>query len=169
MAMRARRLVTLAALYFLGARLGLYMEIPGTSATPVWPPAGIAVLALSAWGLGYWPGVWLGAWMANYSWTGASWASAWTAVIIACGNTTEGVVVTHGLRRYSTRAGRLCAVVIGCAIAATVGPIAVHRLHAFQDPPWVAAVAWFVGDVGGIVAARLLRFFWRIRDVTVHT
>ena len=37
------RTLTVATLYFAIARLALLLAFPGSNATPVWPPSGIAV------------------------------------------------------------------------------------------------------------------------------
>ena len=39
-------ILALAAAYFVSARLGLLLAIPGGHVTPVWPPSGIALAAL---------------------------------------------------------------------------------------------------------------------------
>lgn len=58
-------IVVIALFYYAGARAGLLMAIDNTNATPVWPPAGIAMAGLLLCGWRVWPGVWLGAFAAN--------------------------------------------------------------------------------------------------------
>ena len=53
--------VTLAAGYYAAARLGLRYASIGRSISLVWPPTGIALAALTALGLRYWPSVALAA------------------------------------------------------------------------------------------------------------
>ena len=58
--------VALVALaYYAAARLGLLLQLPGTNASPVWPPSGIGLAALMMFGLRVWPGIMLGAFLAN--------------------------------------------------------------------------------------------------------
>ena len=57
--------VTLALVYYLGARLGLLLAFEKSNSSPVWPPAGIALAGLLLFGSRLWPGVWLGALIAN--------------------------------------------------------------------------------------------------------
>ena len=53
--------VTLAAGYYAAARFGLRYASIGRSISLVWPPTGIALAALTALGLRYWPSVAVGA------------------------------------------------------------------------------------------------------------
>jgi len=61
---------SLAATYWLSARLGLALTAPPVFATAVWPPAGVALGATLIWGKRALPGIWLGAVFANarFSW-----------------------------------------------------------------------------------------------------
>ncbi|MBE2286334.1 MAG: MASE1 domain-containing protein [Prosthecobacter sp.] len=59
--------VMLALLYYAGARVGLLMAIDPTNASPVWPPAGVALAGLLLFGWKAWPGVWLAAFWANFA------------------------------------------------------------------------------------------------------
>ena len=73
----------LLAAYFLSGRLGLAAPQFGDTATLMWPPAGIALTALLRFGLGVWPGIWIGALALALS-TGTP---LWVAALIAFGNT----------------------------------------------------------------------------------
>ncbi|HEU4955157.1 MAG TPA: MASE1 domain-containing protein, partial [Gemmatimonadales bacterium] len=57
--------VTLAAGYYAAARFGLRYASIGRSISLVWPPTGIALAALTALGLRYWPSVAIAALLAN--------------------------------------------------------------------------------------------------------
>src|SRR5947207_15983028 len=54
-----------ALAYYAAARLGLVLQLPGTNASPVWPPSGIGLAAVLAFGGRVWPGIYLGAFFAN--------------------------------------------------------------------------------------------------------
>ena len=60
------RMILLAAAYFATARLGQTVAIEPGNITAVWIPAGLAVGALVVWGVGMWPGVWVGAFAYNF-------------------------------------------------------------------------------------------------------
>jgi integral membrane sensor domain MASE1 len=62
---RVAILATLAAVYFVAAKLGLKLAFVHASATPVWPPTGIALAAFLSIGYQVWPGIFLGAFLAN--------------------------------------------------------------------------------------------------------
>lgn len=55
------RILALAALYFIGARVGVSFATLGSKITLIWPPTGIALAAILIFGVRLWPGVLLGA------------------------------------------------------------------------------------------------------------
>ena len=54
------KLLVLAIIYHLAARLGLQMAYVQPNTSPVWPPTGIAIAALLLFGYNLWPGISLG-------------------------------------------------------------------------------------------------------------
>src|SRR5580704_4849554 len=80
---RVIQLAALAVVYFAGAHAGLALAAANKNVTAVWPPTGIAVAALSLWGLSAWPGITVGALLANLD-NGAGWT---TSIGISLGNT----------------------------------------------------------------------------------
>jgi len=50
----------LIAVYFVAGKLGLTLAFVNASASPVWPPAGLALAALLLLGYRVWPAVFLG-------------------------------------------------------------------------------------------------------------
>jgi len=84
-----------AFLYATAANLGFRVAFVAEQITTVWPPTGIALAALLLGGLRFWPAIWVGAFIANAG-TGAP---LWTAVVLATGNTLEGVLAAWVLRR----------------------------------------------------------------------
>src|SRR3989441_561086 len=97
----ARSLATVAgvaAVYFLAARFGLSLAFVNASASPVWPPTGIALAALLVLGYRAWPGVWLGAFLANLATSGA----LGTSLGIATGNTLECVIGAWLVHRFAS-------------------------------------------------------------------
>ena len=47
--------VTLAAIFFASAKLGLLVAVGSEHVTLVWPPSGVAVAALYLYGMRLWP------------------------------------------------------------------------------------------------------------------
>ncbi len=89
-----RRLAVLAgllAVYFVAGKLGLRLAFFHPSATPVWPPAGIALAAFLILGARVWPAIFAGAFLVNVTTLG----TPATSLGIAAGNTLEGLVGSH--------------------------------------------------------------------------
>src|SRR5438132_11445066 len=80
-------IVLLFLAYFGTARFGLLMDAVAGFATLVWPPTGIALVALSLFGLRLWPGVFAGALAVNLH----AGASLPVAPRIPSGNTLEAL------------------------------------------------------------------------------
>lgn len=59
------RIIILAILYILGARLGFFFATMDGSVTLIWPPSGIALAGLIIFGFRLWPGILIGAFIAN--------------------------------------------------------------------------------------------------------
>ena len=79
----ALRTALVFAAYYLSGRAGLGVPQFGAHVTLIWPPAGIALAALLRFGLGVWPGVWLGSVAVALS----IGTPIWVATLIAFGNT----------------------------------------------------------------------------------
>src|SRR5687768_15564934 len=91
----AGAIFALAAAYFCAGKFGLSLASVNVSASPVWPPTGIALAALLVWGQRLWPGVFIGAFLVNIT-TPESIPSTMPLLIaksfgIAAGNTLEAV------------------------------------------------------------------------------
>ena len=54
-----------AAVYYGLARVGLELALAGTASCPIWPAAGLALVAATAFGFEACLGVFAGAWLAN--------------------------------------------------------------------------------------------------------
>jgi PAS domain S-box-containing protein len=165
--LRAAALGAAVALaYVIAARTGFRLAFVAEQVTTVWAPTGIALAALAAGGTRLWPAVWLGAFLAN----AGSAAPAWTAFVIASGNTLEAVAAITLLRRLPRvelafrRVADVVAFILvaaaSCtAISATIGAA---TLCAAGVQPWTRFGAlwfdWWLGDALGalIVAPAIL-------------
>ena len=78
------KIIILAVIYHLAARVGLSMAYVQINTSPVWPPTGIAIAALLIFGYNIWPGVSLGVLLGSLL-TGAD---IYVAAGIILGNTT---------------------------------------------------------------------------------
>lgn len=88
----------LAGLYFGAAKLGLRMAIIHPSASPVWPPTGIALASVLLLGTRAGWGVFLGAFLANLT----TYGTFWTSLGIASGNSLEALVGAYLVNRYAS-------------------------------------------------------------------
>ena len=59
------RLTLLAITYWVAARLSLTLALVHGQVTPVWPPTGIAVVAILVFGRGVWPAIFVAAFAVN--------------------------------------------------------------------------------------------------------
>ncbi len=162
--------VTIA--YFVLAKLGLRLASINPSASPIWPPTGLALAAVLLGGLRIWPAIFIGAFAANATSAG----TLATAAIIALGNTLEGVAGGYLIERWSggrdtfanpSRVARFALVSVGPAtvISATVGVVtlAVAGFAAWAKftPIWVT---WWLGDAAGALVVTPVIVLWAQSD-----
>src|SRR5205085_8986292 len=76
-----------AAIYFFAGKLSLHLAFLHASASPVWPPAGIALAALLVLGYRMWPAIFVGAFLVNLTTLG----NIFTSFGVATGNTLEAL------------------------------------------------------------------------------
>src|SRR5438046_4167551 len=87
----------LAAIYFIAGKLGLMLASLHASASPVWPPAGIALAALLLLGYRAWPAIFVGAFLVNVTTAG----NVATSFAIATGNTLEVLAGAWLVNRFA--------------------------------------------------------------------
>lgn len=154
--------------YFVSARFGLSLASVHASASPVWPPAGIAIACLILFGNRLWPGVWLGALAANLLTEGTGPASFG----IATGNTLEALAAAWLAHRFAggrdamERPGTILTFALGAGVAATlisatVG-VASLWLTGRLESTRVLAVweTWWLGDLTGALIVAPLILVW---------
>src|SRR6202045_4286603 len=77
----------LALIYLFAGNLAWQLAFVNASASPVWPPAGIALAALLVLGFRVWPAIFVGALVVNLTTAG----NILTSLGIASGNTLEAL------------------------------------------------------------------------------
>src|SRR5437762_13289441 len=87
----------LTVVYFIAGKFGLMLASLHASASPVWPPAGIALGALLVLGYRTWPAIFVGAFLVNISTTG----NIPTSVAIGAGNTLEAICGAWLVNRFA--------------------------------------------------------------------
>jgi integral membrane sensor domain MASE1 len=95
----AVELILVGIAYFTFAGLGLHLASINPSATPIWPPTGLAIAAILLWGNRIAPAIFIAAFLINQVTAG----SIFTSLAIAGGNTLEAVIA--GLPRQPLGAG----------------------------------------------------------------
>lgn len=158
------KIIALAMLYHLAARIGLKMAYVQINTSPVWPPTGIALAALLIFGYRLWPGVSLGVLLGSLL-TGAPFN---LALGMALGNTLEALVgafLLHRFFNFHTAIDRIQDVVglatvslFATTISATIGT-ATLMLTGMSGPDSLVPIwlTWWIGDLlGALVIAPIL-------------
>src|SRR5436189_1400509 len=128
--MHSRRFSTLPAIgiltviYFIVGKLSLQLAFVHPSASPVWPPAGIALAALVVFGYRTWPAIFLGAFLVNLTTAG----NIATSLAIGAGNTFEAIcgawLVNHfaGSVRVFDRSQNVFRFALAAIVSTTISP-----------------------------------------------
>src|SRR5207248_5729233 len=87
----------LTLVYFIAGKFGLMLASLHASASPVWPPAGIALAALLVLGYRVWPAILVGAFLVNATTAG----NVATSLAVASGNTLEAVCGAWLVNRFA--------------------------------------------------------------------
>lgn len=158
----------LTAVYVAAGRLGLSLAVVNESASPVWPPTGLALAVLLLFGLRAWPVITTGAFLVNLTTSGEVGLS----VLIAIGNTLEAVAGAWITSRFAGGAAAfdrtadivrfaVLAAIGASTIAASIGVSAL--LWAGLAPGSDAASIWFtwwLGDAVGALVVTPLIVLW---------
>ena len=148
----------LAAAYFVAGKLSLKLAFSNASASPVFPPAGIAVAVLLMFGYRLWPAIFIGAFLVNVTTAGNVAAS----LGIAAGNTLESLLgawlvqqMASGLRAFD-HAYDVFRFALALAISTLLSPtIGVTTLCLSGFAEWKNYsdiwLTWWIGDFSGAV------------------
>ena len=164
--------VAVFAVYVLSGKLGLAFASLHASATPVWPPAGLALAALLLFGMRVWPAIFAGALVVNLTTTG----SVLSSLGIAGGNTLEAVLGAYLVGRFAQGAAAFeraqdifklaaLAAIGSTAVSATVGvaSLALTGYAAWAGAGWIW-LTWWLGDASGILLLTPLVVLWGRRS-----
>ena len=161
-------LAGISGLYYVGGKLGLELAFYHPSATAVWPPTGIALVALLLLGYEVAPAILVGAFLVNLTTAG----TVATSLGIAIGNTLEAVCGAFLVNRYANGrhaldrpADVIRFVVLAGLVSTLVSPtIGVTTLALGQAASWTDFVpiwfTWWLGDVGGALIAAPALLLW---------
>jgi len=160
--------LAVSAVYIFSGKLSLHLASVHPSASPVWPPTGIAIATLMTLGLRFWPSIFMGAFLVNITTAG----SVLTSAGIATGNTLEALLAaflavrfangrhaferTWDILRFAFYGG-----VLSTAVAATFG---VTSLALGGFAPWnqygLIWRTWWLGDAAGALIFTPFLLLW---------
>ncbi len=161
------KIILVAILYYLAARLGYFLAFENTTALPTWPPSGIAFALIILLGRQTWPGITIGSLVANIMayWNNPAMPPQTIIIIsslIACCNTFEAVAGNYLVKKWiksdypfnSTKnAYRFLFVsLIMCFIGSSLGTFGLHLNNVIEtDELLRTGFSWWVGNVVGIL------------------
>ncbi len=157
----------LTVIYFIAGKLGLTLASLHASASPVWPPAGIALAILLLLDYRVWPAIFVGAFLVNVTTAG----NVPTSFSIATGNTLEALAGAWLVNRFADGAnafGRPQCVfkfALAAAISTIVSPVfgvTSLALAGFADWTNYGAIwlTWWLGDATGDLVFTPLVLLW---------
>jgi TolB-like protein/integral membrane sensor domain MASE1/class 3 adenylate cyclase/Tfp pilus assembly protein PilF len=159
----------LAVIYFIAGKLGLMLASLHASASPVWPPAGIALAASLLLGYRAWPAIFIGAFLVNVTTAG----NVATSFAIATGNTLEALVGAWLVNRFAggtnvfDRLQGVFKFALAAGISATISPafgVTSLGVAGFADWANYGAIwlTWWLGDVTGDLVFTPLVLLWSV-------
>ena len=159
----------LALIYFVAGKLALRLAFLHASASPVWPPAGIALAALLVLGFRVWPAIFVGAFLVNLTTLG----NILTSLGIASGNTLEALCGAWLVNRFAGGArvfGRpqdVFKFALAALVSTTVSPtFGVSSLavggFAQWSSYWPIWLTWWLGDASGVLVIAPLLLLWSV-------
>src|SRR3989440_1711836 len=159
----------LAVIYFIAGKLGLMLASLHASASPVWPPAGIALAALLLLGYRAWPAIFIGAFLVNVTTAG----NVATSFAIATGNTLEALVGAWLVNRFAggtnvfDRLQGVFKFALAAGISAIISPafgVTSLGVAGFADWANYGAIwlTWWLGDATGDLVFAPLVLLWSV-------
>lgn len=161
------KIIGVALLYYLSARLGYFFEFENTTALPAWPPSGIGFALIILLGRSAWPGITIGSLVANImAYWNAPALPAQTIItissMIAVGNTVEAVLGNYLVKvwindtypfKNAKNAFRFMFVtLLMCVVGAGVGTVSLFMNKALLASNLLrTGFSMWVGNVVGIL------------------
>src|SRR5437660_6304296 len=159
----------LTVVYFIAGKLGLMLAFLHASASPVWPPAGIALAALLVFGYRVWPAIFVGAFLVNVTTAG----NVATSLAVAIGNTLEAMCGAWLLNRFAggttafDRPQGVFKFALAAVISTIISPafgVTSLALAGFADWANYGAIwlTWWLGDATSDLLIAPLIILWSI-------
>ena len=155
--------------YFIAGKLGLMLASLHASASPVWPPAGIALAAILLFGYRVWPAIFVGAFLVNFTTAG----NVATSFAIASGNTLEALAGAWLVNRFTggknfcDRPQGIFKFAVVAAATTVISPafgVSSLALAGFANWTDFGAIwlTWWLGDVTGDLVFAPLVLLWGV-------
>src|SRR5438105_1114573 len=159
----------LTVVYFIAGKVGLMLAFLHASASPVWPPAGIALAALLVFGYRVWPAIFVGAFLVNVTTAG----NVATSLAVASGNTLEAVCGAWLVNRFAggttvfDRPQGVFKFALAAVVSTIISPafgVTSLALAGFADWTNYGAIwlTWWLGDTTGDLLIAPLIILWSI-------
>src|SRR5438445_104812 len=159
----------LTLVYFIAGKFGLMLASLHASASPVWPPAGIALAALLVLGYRVWPAIFVGAFLVNVTTAG----NVATSLAVASGNTLEAVCGAWLVNRFAggttvfDRPQGVFKFSLAAVVSTIISPafgVTSLALAGFADWTNYGAIwlTWWLGDTTGDLLIAPLIILWSI-------
>src|SRR5260370_3334722 len=159
----------LTLVYFIAGKFGLILASLHASASPVWPPAGIALAALLVLGYRAWHAIFVGAFLVNVTTAG----NVATSLAIASGNTLEAFCGAWLVNRFAggttvfDRPQGVFKFALAAVVSTIISPafgVTSLVLAGFADWTNYGAIwlTWWLGDTTGDLLIAPLIILWSI-------
>src|SRR5216110_1589386 len=159
----------LTLVYFIAGKFGLMLASLHASASPVWPPAGIALAALLVLGYRAWPAIFVGAFLVNVTTEG----NVATSLAVASGNTLEAVCGAWLVNRFAggttvfDRPQGVFKFALAAVVSTIISPafgVTSLALAGFADWTNYGAIwlTWWLGDTTSDLLVAPLIILWSI-------
>src|SRR5881296_964757 len=159
----------LTLVYFIAGKFGLLLASLHASASPVWPPAGIALAALLLLGYRAWPAIFVGAFLVNVTTVG----NVATSLAVASGNTLEAVCGAWLVNRFAggttvfNRPQGVFKFALAAVVSTIISPafgVTSLALAGFADWANYGAIwlTWWLGDATSDLLIAPLIILWSI-------
>src|SRR5437763_7191246 len=159
----------LTLVYFIAGKFGLMLASLHASASPGWPPAGIALGALLVLGYRAWPAIFVGAFLVNVTTEG----NVATSLAVASGNTLEAVCGAWLVNRFAggttvfDRPQGVFKFALAAVVSTIISPafgVTSLALAGFADWTNYGAIwlTWWLGDTTGDLLIAPLIILWSI-------
>ena len=160
-------LILVGLAYFTFGYLGLQLASVNPSATPIWPPTGLAIAAVLLRGHRIAPAIFVAAFLVNQLTAG----SIFTSIAIACGNTLEALIAGYlvgrwakGAQAFDTPTGIAKFALTSLAVtmvSATIGVSSLTLAGNAEVSRFLSVwLTWWLGDLAGALVVTPVVVLW---------